>query len=1064
MSNYTSAGTVSLVSQSSDSNTNTLVSGVKWGGAQGTGTSLSFSFPWTTNSTALWSSDYTATSEPYAAGHYGLNASQMVAAENALQSWADVANLTFTEVAESGTEVGDIRFAFSSDVADAGAWGWSYFPTNTSSLGGDIWISTSLTGINMDFSQGGYGLMSLIHELGHALGLKHPGDYYNGAEAGPYLPTATDNQLYSIMSYNSLSHDWWYDTQESKFYYNVYAETPMVYDIAAMQYLYGENTTTNTEDNVYSYDDRAPFRLSIWDAGGHDTISVANSTHSSLIDLNGGNFSSIQTSRFYNYYGISSTLDGTYNLGIAEGAIIEDAIGGNANDTLIGNEVNNNLRGNAGNDTINAGAGSDTLVGGVGNDTMLGGAGDDLYYVDSINDTIYETTTTSNAIDAGGSDFIFSTVSWTLGNYFENLRLNGSGAINGIGNSLNNTIYSANGNNVLNGEAGTDSLSYIYATTGITMNLGLTTAQVTGGSGTDTVLNFENLFGSNYNDILSGNSANNIINGNIGDDTISGGAGNDSINGGTGNDTINGGAGNDTLNGSLGTDTLSYYDATAGISINLGLTTQATGGSGTDTIFNFDNILGSNYNDVLTGSTANNVIYGYNGNDTIYAGTGNDTMLGGAGNDTYFVDSVNDLVYETTTTASSIDAGGSDFVFSTVSWTLGNYFENLRLFSSSAINGTGNALNNTIYAGDGNNILNGSAGTDTLSYYYSTAGVTVNIGITTAQSTSGSGTDTVLNFENLFGSNYNDVLTGNTSNNSIYGYTGNDIINGELGNDTMLGGAGNDTYFIDSVNDLVYETTTTANSTDAGGSDSVISTVSWTLGNYFENLRLNGSSAINGTGNALNNTIYSGDGNNVLNGGAGADTLSYYYSVAGVTVNIGISTAQSTGGSGTDTVLNFENMLGSNYNDILTGNASNNSIYGYAGNDSIITGAGNDTLVGGEGNDVLTGGVGNDIFFLNSTLNVSTNLDTITDFTASDDTIWLENGIFTALSTTGTLSSDYFITSNTALDNNDYVLYDQTSGALYYDADGNGATEAIQIALLGVDTHPTITYADFTVA
>jgi len=552
MSNYTTAGTVSVVSQSSDSNTNTLLSGVKWGDVQGTGTSLSFSFPWTTNASALWSSDYTATSEPYATTHYGLNASQITAAKNALQSWANVANLTFTEVAESGTEVGDIRFAFSSDVADAGAWGWSYFPTNTSSLGGDIWISTSLTGDNMDFSQGGYGLMSLIHELGHSLGLKHPGDYYNGAEPGPYLPAATDNQLYSIMSYNDPTNNIWFDTQTGAYQY-VYAQTPMMYDIAAIQYLYGANTTYNNGNNVYTYDTLSPFRLCIWDTGGTDTISVALSSHASLINLNEESFSSIQTNRVYSYYGISTTIDGTYNLSIAKGSVIENAIGGSSNDKLIGNNANNQLTGNAGNDTINAGAGNDSLDGGAGNDTLLGGAGNDTYYVDSIYDKLYETTTSSSTTDAGGSDLVFSTVSWTLGSYFENLRLGGSGAINGTGNALNNTIYAGVGNNILNGGAGSDMLSYIYATSGVTINLGLTTAQATKGSGTDTITNFENLAGSNYNDTLMGNTNSNIIYGYNGNDSLDGGAGNDTLLGGAGNDILTGGTGNDTffLNGTL---------------------------------------------------------------------------------------------------------------------------------------------------------------------------------------------------------------------------------------------------------------------------------------------------------------------------------------------------------------------------------------------------------------------------------------------------------------------------------------------------------------------------------
>jgi Ca2+-binding RTX toxin-like protein len=969
MSSYLSGNTTSLVSQSSDSTVNTLIVGIKWGDTQGNGASISFSFPWTSNQTALWSSDYTSNSEPYATSHYGLNASQMIAAQATLQAWADVANLTFSEVTESGTEVGDIRFAFSSSVADAGAWGWSYYPNSSSALGGDIWINTDLDADNMNFSAGGYGYMALMHEIGHTLGLKHPGNY-SGSETGPFLSSAQDNQLYSIMSYNDPSNNIWYDTQTHMYQY-VYAQTPMMYDIAAMQYLYGANTTHNNANNVYTYDDSAPFRVCIWDTGGTDTISVAASSRASLINLNEESFSSIQTNRVYSLYDIGSTVDGTYNLSIAKGSVIENAIGGSGDDTLIGNDVNNQLTGNAGNDIIYGHGGNDVLNGGMGDDTMLGGSGNDTYFVNSTGDMLYETTSSVSSVDAGGIDTVISSVSWTLGDYFENLRLNTSAAANGIGNALNNTIFAGAGNNVLNGGAGTDMLSYYYSSAGVSVNLASTSAQATGGSGSDTILNFENLAGTNFNDRLLGNAA-------------------------------------------------------------------------------------------------DNVLYAYNGNDILSGGAGNDTMLGGAGNDTYYVDSTGDILYETTTSISSVDAGGIDMVISGVSWTLGDYFENLRLNSSNAIDGTGNALNNIIFAGNGDNVLDGGLGTDMLSYYYSSAGVSVNLASTSAQTTGGSGSDTISNFENLAGTNYNDTLIGDSGNNVLYGYNGNDILSGGAGNDTMLGGAGNDAYYVDSTSDILYETTTSISSVDAGGIDMVISSVSWTLGDYFENLRLNSSSAIDGTGNALNNIIFAGNGDNVLDGGAGTDMLSYYYSSAGVSLNLASTSAQATGGSGSDTVLNFENLAGTMYNDTLIGNGGNNTLYGYSGNDKLIGGAGNDLLNGGNGNDMLVGSIGkdtliggggNDTFYFNTTPNASTNVDTITDFSSADDVIWLENAIFTSLSATGTLASDYFSATATAQDANDYIFYDQTTGNLYYDADGTGSTAAVQIANLS--SHPSINYSDF---
>ena len=494
MSDYREGFVTSPVKQSGNNKIDSLLYGYKDGQTTQSSVTLSYSFPWSTNSTALWEYNY-GYGEPYASVHYGLNYSQRVAAAVALQLWSNVANVTFEEVKESGNEVGDIRFGFSSTVADSGAWGWAYLPSSYYASDGDIWISTNLNAYNLDFSSGGYGFYALIHELGHVLGLKHPG-YYGSNDKSPFLPITTDNRLYTVMSYNEPKNNLWYDTV-TRTWIDINDESPMVYDILAIQYIYGANTTYHTTDDVYTFDNEAPFRMTIWDAGGTDTISVANSTRGSLIDLNEGTYSSIQTSRIYSQNGISNTVDGSYNLGIAYGAIIENAIGGYGDDKLIGNNVANILYGGAGNDTIGGGVGNDTLDGGAGNDIIDGGTG-------------------------------------------------------------------------------IDTLTYANANAGIIVDLSKTSSQATGGSGNDTILNIENLIGSNYNDTLTGSKLANII---------YGGAGNDTIKGVAGNDTIDGGAGNDTLDGGSGIDTLSYASASAGIIIDLSSTkVQVTGGSGSDTI------------------------------------------------------------------------------------------------------------------------------------------------------------------------------------------------------------------------------------------------------------------------------------------------------------------------------------------------------------------------------------------------------------------------------------------------------------------------------------------------
>ena len=569
------------------------------------------------------------------------------------------------------------------------------------------------------------------------------------------------------------------------------------------------------------------------------------------------------------------------------------------------------ITGNAANNVLSGGAGADILIGGAGNDT---------YVVDNIGDMVTESLNE-------GTDRVNSSIGYLLGSNIEVLQLTGTSNINGTGNSLDNTVYASAGNNVLDGGAGTDTLSYNYATSAVQVSLASTLTQTTGGSGSDTILNFENLYGSAYNDQLTGNAANNVLNG----------------------------------------------------------------------------------------------------------GVGADTLVGGAGNDTYVVDNIGDMVTE------SLNEG-TDRVNSSIGYLLGSNIEVLQLTGTSNINGTGNSLNNTVYASAGNNVLDGGAGTDTLSYNYATSAVQVSLASTLAQTTGGSGSDTILNFENLYGSAYNDQLTGNAANN---------VLNGGVGADTLIGGLGNDSYTIENVGDVVIENLNE-------GTDKVNSYISYTLGNNVEDLQLVGANHINGTGNSLNNTIYASAGNNVLDGGAGTDILSYYYETTAVTVSLATNAAQTTGGSGSDTILNFENLYGSAYNDTLTGSALDNLINGQSGNDIINGGLGNDTLYGGQGQDT---------FVLSTGLNVSTNKDTIADFVTIDDVIHLDNSIFTKLIATGTLDTNFFKSSlnGTATDIDDYILYNTTTGALNYDADGSGVGGAVAFAVLGTSTHPTISYMDFVV-
>ena len=515
-------------------------------------------------------------------------------------------------------------------------------------------------------------------------------------------------------------------------------------------------------------------------------------------------------------------------------------------------------------------------------------------------------------------------------------------------------------------------------------------------------------------DILLGGAGHDILTGGAGDDRVYGGTGNDTLNGSDGNDTLLGGIGDDQLTGGNGTDTVSYSDAAAGVVVSLGLAAaQNTVGAGMDTLGSLENLTGSHFNDTLTGNTSGNLLMG---------GLGNDILNGDAGTDTasYETASIGVIV-------SLLLAGVAQNTVGAGTDTLSN-FENLK---GSHFNDTltGNTGGNLIIGGLGNDTLNGDAGTDTASYETASIGVTVSLLLAgVAQNTVGAGTDTLSNFENLKGSHFNDTLTGNTGSNLLIGGLGNDILNGEAGTDTAS-----------------YETASTGVTVSLAiaGAQNTIGAGSDTLSN-FENLTGSNFNDIL-TGNAGDNVLIGGSGNDTLNGDAGSDTVSYGTATAGVTVNLLLVGAQNTVGAGFDTLSNFERLKGSNFSDTLTGNTGAN------------------ILTGGTGNDTLTGSSGRDSFVFNTTLNGVTNKDTITDFSVVDDTLVLENAIFTKFTATGAIPAGTFVSNagGVAGDANDFLLYDTNTGKLFYDADGNGAGAKVEfVTLLGI---PALTGADFTI-
>jgi len=308
--------------------------------------------------------------------------------------------------------------------------------------------------------------------------------------------------------------------------------------------------------------------------------------------------------------------------------------------------------------------------------------------------------------------------------------------------------------------------------------------------------------------------------------------------------------------------------------------------------------------------------------------------------------------------------------------------------------------------------------------------------------------------------------TESLGNDRLTGTSGDDHFDGLAGADIMTGRSGDDTYTVDNARDRVVENS-------RGGIDTVISSVSYALKFNLENLSLSEIDSINGTGNTLNNVLTGNDGANTLNGGVGADTL-----IGGsgndiyIVDNDGdVVTETSTLTTEIDIVKSSKTYtLGANLENLTltssaalngTGNDLNNVLTGNKGANVLDGGGGNDTLEGGIGNDTLTGGAGHDIFQLKNS-----SKDTITDFSVLDDTIQLENSVFTQLTTTdltetGVLNAGNFKIGAAAADANNCVIYDSNTGALFYDANGSDAGGAIQIAVLGIGL--ALTHADFFV-
>lgn len=897
------------VTTTGNNNIDSIIGGVKWDT-----TSLTYSIP----SGDFY--DYTGNPD----GQVALTALQVAATHSAMRMFASVCGITLTEVTESNDTEADIRVGSTSTESDNGASAWG---PGSDLWSGDTWFDIDAstgasTGNGVTTPESGnYGWFTFVHEVGHTLGLKHP------HQASGSFPASDASLAYSIMTYRA-----WAEASIPTFDWDSlsFATTPMMYDIAALQHMYGADygAEAHNGDTNYGWDmntgqfyidgltivDDKPkgnkIFMTLWDGGGHDTYNLENYTTNMKIDLRPGEWTTTSDAQIADLDGTAGTRVAPGNIANAllfegnEASLIEDAIGGSGNDEIWGNQIANFINGNGGGDTIYGEGGNDTLwgggndddhiYGGWGADTVDGGLGDDELFGDFKD--VYEQGDNDNIVGGGGTDTIQGGggSDYIYGDYSTNPDDNTAGAAADFvsagagddhvwGGGGNDTLYGANGMDIMYGGHGSDDM---YGEGGNdTLYGGGTQAEGTvdriwGGAGFDQLLagwGDDEVYGGDDSDTIEGNGGKDYLEGGAGSDTIYGD--NDNFSGtyqaGDDMDVLHGDAGNDYLYGGGGDDDID-------------------GGADSDSLY------GGDQTDRLLGGA---------GSDNLDGGKGVDDMWGGAGSDYYQVDSSQDKVRETV-------LNESDYVYSKASYTLGNNVEYLILLGT-ATRGTGNNGFNYITGNNSINVIEGMGGGDFL-YGYSTY----------------------------------DPNRGTAAD--------NDTLKGGDGSDFMYGGKGNDSYYVD--DDDIY-----AHTSHGGfykgymqvvenlneGNDTIYSTANIKLhrNQLIEQIYLKGNAA-SAVGNEYVNRIIGNSENNVIDGGGGHDTLS--------------------GDTGLDKLL---------------GRSGQDSLFGEEGNDTIDGGADADDIFGGTGADRLTGGSGNDEFYFERTNEsglTMANADRILDFGAGD--------------------------------------------------------------------------------
>jgi len=665
-------------------------------------------------------------------------------------------------------------------------------------------------------------------------------------------------------------------------------------------------------------------------------------------------------------------------------------LGGNDGDTLLGGLGNDLLFGERGGDTIDGGDGDDILIGELGDDILDGGGGDfDIAsYVLSpggvtVNlDTVARSGVgASRVLDGHGTTDQLTGIEEVQRSDFGDRVFGGptndvlvgwDGADTLLGGAGADLIEGGEGNDELDGEAGDfDAAAYLFSLAAVTVNLDTVTRfGISGGTAldgfgsTDTLISIEIVDGSDFADRIAGGSGNNVL---------VGGAGGDTLLGGGGGDVIEGAQGNDQLNGEGGTfDAAGYGFSPSAVTVNLdtiarfGIAggTALDGWGTTDTLTEFERVIGSDHGDRVAGGKGDEFLFGGLGDDTLFGGDGTDQLIGEAGDDLLEGDSGNDV----------LDGGGGD---------------DEAYYVESVSGVTVNLDTATRFGIAGGTALDGSGGTDAL------ISIELVRGSDFDDRLAGGTGDNILSGGNgddtLFGGDGVDQLLGDDGADSLVGDAGDDLLEGGAGNDVLDGGAGDgdEAYYAESGSGVVVNLDTAAHFgvsggtalDGVGGTDTLISIklvsgspiadrVAGGAANDVLGGGLGGDTLVGGAGDDL---IDGGEGDDQLDGGDGfSDGVSHVLDPRGGTVNLdtvaqfGVAGGTAVDGWGTtDTLSGFEQVVGSEFGDRIASGAGSEVLDGAAGGDTLLGRGGHDLLIGGEGGDTLDGGDGHDRILYN---------------------------------------------------------------------------------------------------